>query len=246
MRSFCENRNGFNDYDENKQLIINKENFEPYFLGVRLRNNIFIPKQYNKMEIITKEGKKIVPSDICYFEVTMQGRNIFKIYLCENENDIEESQKCVKIEVGYQMGVSINNKFVCHITYKYSDYITIGIGYKPKTGEVIFTINGSKIFCLPFIDNKNGKLNETDLIAIVSLQKINEIKINVGKSPFAYDLLQECSENTEITNNENNDCDDDTSSSDSNDESNQLYDFNNMSIEDLLKRLNDILNNHKN
>ena len=127
--------------------------------------------------------------------------------------------------------VTINDE-TYSFTFKGNGCITIGIGYKIKTREVIFTANGYKIFCLPIIDNRNGKLNETDLMAIILLRKINEIKINVGKSPFVYNLLQEYPGNTEIIN-----C---------YDESNQLNTFVNTNWEDYLRRLNYMINQNNN
>ena len=204
MNSFGDYYNNrFFSFDENNQLILTEKILNELSLSNQLflivQSHYFCWNNYDEMEIMTNEGKKIIPANVRYFEVKTIGYNNVSIGLSQDtmfDND--------ELEYGDNT-TGLNNmrkEILCNGEANILDdkeifikeECVIGCGYDLRNGEVFFTKDGKKIWQGEFINKKEDgwEEKETDIVAVVQIKYLTHIEINTGKTiPFIYDLENE-------------------------------------------------------
>ena len=205
MRSFFDNEKKKQYfYDENKQLVFTEKERSKRIQTIQ--SSSFCKNGYKEMKIMTKEGKKIISSDIRYFEVKTIGYNDLTIKLLNKEwsDGIFKIQPTEGVNIILNGMVEINNRTgkiitTPYILYDHDELLTvneniIGCGYDMRKGNVFYTINGKKILEGKFINKRDKRhMKEEDSIdIIIQFKHISHIEINTGKRiPFVYDLEEE-------------------------------------------------------
>ena len=147
--------------------------------------------------IMTREGKKLIPFDIVYFEVKLFGYTDIEIGIKKNvELCAFNNHYTTKKYILYSFlsgDIIINQK--CQATRSnhnlYSDCV-IGCGYDHRNKKVFFTKNGLKIWETNSIEEI--EITENSYILFIHMNYFNKIEINTGSKEFMFDLIQEYSD----------------------------------------------------
>ena len=151
------------------------------------------------MEIMTKEGKKIIPANLRYFEVKTKGYNDITIGLSKNkfvntveplgtENNSVGFHHLFEYIRSEQIDAETNKS-----VFNLNDESVIGCGYDMRNGNVFFTKNGKKIYEGGFINlNEEDSMIEEHLThAVIECKYLTHIEINTGRTvPFMFDLIK--------------------------------------------------------